>query len=60
MKALVKKLEEILKKQGMKLPDRATTPMLSCYRSDIDETAELDASDITMFQELIGEMIWVT
>ena len=58
VKSVVKNLEERLKKQGMKLPDRATTPTSSDYIPELDTTAELDANDITMFQELIGELIW--
>ena len=60
MKVVVKKLEKNLKKQGMKLRARATTPMSSNYRPDIDATAELDANNITMLQELIGELRWAT
>ena len=44
----------------MKLPARATTPMSPDYRPELDTTVELDANDITMFQELIGYMIWAT
>ena len=47
-----------LKKQGTKLPARATTQMSSDYRPELDATAELDANYITMFQELIGYLIW--
>ena len=50
MKSVVKNLEEIIKKQGMKLPYRATTPMPSNYMPDLNATAELDANNITMFQ----------
>ena len=53
-------LEEILKKKCMKLPSRATTPMLPNYRPEAYATAELYAKCITMFQKLIGEMIWAT
>ena len=34
--------------------------MLSNYRPELYATAELDASDITMFQELIGDWRWST
>ena len=44
----------------MKLPAREKTPMSSDYRPDLDATAELDAKDITMFQELTGEPRWAT
>ena len=60
VKSVVKNLEERLKKQGMKLPARATTPMSSDYRPQLDEILELYENNITMFQELIREMIWAT
>ena len=44
----------------MKLPSRATTPMLPNYRPEAYATAELYAKCITMFQKLIGEMRWAT
>ena len=44
----------------MKLPARATAPMFSYYRPDLNVTAELDDNDITMSQELIGDMRWAT
>ena len=56
VKAVLKNLEERLQKKCMKLPARATTPMSSDYRPDIDATAELDTNGITLFQELIGEL----
>ena len=40
----------------MKLPDRATTPMPYNYIPELDATAELDANNNTMFQDLIGEL----
>ena len=60
VKVVVNNLEESLKKQGMKLPARTTTPISSDYRPEIDATEELDANNITIFQELIGELIWAT
>ena len=32
--------------------------MSSDYRPELDATAKMDANDITMFQELIGDLIW--
>ena len=60
MKAVVKNLEKRLKKQGMKLPAWAKTPMSSNYRLELDATAKLDTNNITTFQELIGEPRWAT
>ena len=44
----------------MKLPARATNPMSSDYITELDTTAELDAKNTTMFQELIGNLRWAT
>ena len=60
VRVVVKNLEERLKKYGMTLPARETIPISSDYRPETNATAELDANDITMFQELIGELIWDT
>ena len=60
MKTIVKNLEGRFKKQGMKLPARAKTPISSNFRPELDATAKLDANYITMFQELIGYMRWAT
>ena len=49
--SVVKNLEESLKKKGTKLPDRATTPISSEYIPELDETEELDANNITIFQD---------
>ena len=44
----------------MKLPAMAKTPMLSDYKPELNATEKLDANNITMFQELIGELRWAT
>ena len=44
----------------MKLLARETTAMTSNCRPELDATAELDANDITMFQEFIGDLRWAT
>ena len=60
MKVVLNNLEESLKKQVIKLPSRAKTSMSSDYRPDLNATEELDAKNITMFQELIVDMRWAT
>ena len=60
MKPVVNNLEERLKKQGMKLPARETTPISSDYKPELNATAELDANNITMFKELIVDLRWAT
>ena len=44
----------------MKLPAKSTTPKSYNYRPEPNSTADLDVNNITMFQELIGELIWDT
>ena len=34
--------------------------MSSDYRPELDATEELDGNDITMFQDLIGDLRWAT
>ena len=57
IKAIIKNIEVRLTKEGMKLPSRAEMPMSSDYKPDLDATSELDTDGITMYQELIGELI---
>ena len=57
--AIVKNLNERLKKKGTKLPASGIdTPMTSNYSPELDGSEELEPDDITMFQELIGELRW--
>ena len=44
-------------KEGMILPRRAETPMSSYYTPELDATTELKSYGITMYQELIVELI---
>ena len=57
VKAVVKNLEERLKKKITKLPAREKTSMSYDYKLELDATSDLDANNITMFKELIGELI---
>ena len=57
MKSVVKNLEERLKKKITKLPAREKTSMSYDYKLELDATSDLDANNITMFKELIGELI---
>ena len=60
VKEVVRNLEERFKKQGNKLPAREKPPMSSDYIPKLDATAEMYTNNITMFQELIGDLIWFT
>ena len=43
----------------MGLPRRSETPMSSDYTPELYATTELESDGITMYQELIGALIWV-
>jgi hypothetical protein len=57
VKAIVKNLEQILRKKGTKLFSKAVTPMQKEYKPKLDESEELDKNGISMYQEFIlGEL----
>ena len=58
VKNAIKTVEDQLKKRGMRLPTRATTPMLAGYYPETDSSPELDIEDTTLLQELIGILCW--
>ena len=45
-------------KKGMRLSRRSETLMSYDYTPELDATIELESDGITMYQELIGELIW--
>jgi hypothetical protein len=47
-----------LKEQGKTLPTKCGTPMAHKYRPEEDESDELEGTEITYFQELIGMLRW--
>ena len=56
--AAIENIEKKLKSEGRHLPRRADTPMSSSYRPEEDVSAELEGTDHTYFQELIGILRW--
>ena len=58
VKAIIANLENRLAKRGQKLPNKAITPMIQEYKPELDTSEELYNDDITMYQELIGELRW--
>ena len=60
LKAAIDNVEERLHKRGERLPARATTPMTQSYRPETDDSEELDADGVTLFQELIGILRWAS
>ena len=60
IKAAIDNVEEQLKKKGDKLPSSAPKPMADGYSPELDDSEELNADDITTFQEMIGVLRWAT
>ena len=60
-KAIIANLEERITKKNSnaKLPSKSVkTPIASAYVPEFDFSEELRGDNITMFQELIGELQW--
>jgi hypothetical protein len=58
--AAVKTIKEALEGKRWKLPSKAKTPMSASYYPELDTSPELDADDITLYQEIIGMVRWAT
>ena len=54
-----KSVEAILKKKNQSLVKYASAPFTSNYRPEIDVSAELNASDASYYQSLIGILHWI-
>jgi hypothetical protein len=56
--AAIENVETKLKQDFKQLPKKCTTPMSSKYRPEEDTTDELQGTDITYYQELVGVLRW--
>ena len=56
--ALVKNIEAVLKKKGLRLPSKCVTPLRSGYKPELDCTGELKADGLQWYQEMIGCLRW--
>ena len=54
----IKTLKGTLKEQNKQLPSKASTPLSYKYKPEVDDTAELNASETRFYQELIGILRW--
>lgn len=54
VKAAVTNVEYYLKKKGQSLPCRASTPLSSGYRPEVDVSNDLNETDAAYYQSLIG------
>jgi hypothetical protein len=51
---MIKNVEDILTKKGLRLPSRCITPLKHGYRPELDCTPELKADGLQWYQEMIG------
>ena len=56
--ALVKTVESILEKKGLRLLSKCRTPLAHGYRPELAATAELKSDGVQWYQELIGSLRW--
>jgi hypothetical protein len=54
----VKNVETYLRERNMSLPAKATTPLTSNYRPELDVSAELDPERANYYMSLIGILRW--
>ena len=59
VKSAVQNVEDYLAKKGKSLPAKASTPLSSQYRPELDTTEELEPDDAAYFQSLIGILRWM-
>ena len=59
VKRAIADVETELDKIGQKLKTKATTPLSSTYRPELDQSPELDATRANYYQGLIGILRWM-
>ena len=61
VKAAIKNVEEVIKRTRQRLPTaNIDTPMNNTYSPEMDVRHELNAEDVTFYQELMGVLRWAT
>jgi hypothetical protein len=58
LQGAVQNVEAYLKKEGLKLPKRAATPLPCGYRPELDTSKELDAERASYFMSQVGVLCW--
>jgi hypothetical protein len=58
VKSAVKCVEEALMAEGLKLKGKAERPLPYGYRPEVDVSEELQAKDISLYQQYIGVLRW--
>ena len=56
--ALVKNVESVLQKKGLRLPGKCITPLKHGYRPELDCTNELKVDGMQWYQEIVGSLRW--
>ena len=56
--AMVKNVQDVLQKKGLRLPSKCITPLRSGYKPELDCTGELKADGLQWYQEMIGSLRW--
>jgi hypothetical protein len=55
----VQNLEDWMANEGIKLPKRAPSPMVSTYKPELDVSPELDAEKANFYQSQVGVLRWI-
>ena len=58
VKSAVENVEQILQKDGQRLPSKCKTPLSLSYRPELDTSPELKEDGHQRYQELIGVLRW--
>ena len=58
IRAAVNTVEDVLRKQNLRLPSKCITPLKCNYKPELDGSQELKADGIQWYQELIGSLRW--
>ena len=56
--ALVKNVESILERKGLRLPSKCVLSLSNGYKPEMDCTAELKADGVQQYQEIVGQLQW--
>ena len=56
--AMVKNMEDSLKKKGLRLPTKCNISIRHGYKPDMDCTGKLKANGLQWYQEMIGSLRW--
>ena len=56
--AMIKNIEDSLKKKGLRLPTKCALPIRHGYKPDMDCTGELKVDGLQCYQEMIGSLRW--